>query len=304
MSERVPLIAVIGGGMAGLRRRPRPRDGASRGGGGHRARRAPRDRRAAAAPPFDWILFERADYLGGKVRTERIDGFVIEGGPDSFIVEKPWPMELARAVGIYDRLLDSNEDIRKSYVYSGGRLHELPEGLILMVPTRLVPFAVSSLVSWRGKLRMGLDLLLPRGPWGADESLGEFVRRRLGSEALAKIAEPIVAGIHAGDPEQMSVQATFPMFLDMERRHRSLIIGMIRRRQARARATRPATGGSTLGDRSIRRRAQRRRRSSPALLLSVLSDRARRPGRRGGRRSAGRPSAHQLGRRCSDARGA
>ena len=112
----------------------------------------------AAAPPFDWILFERADYLGGKVRTERIDGFVIEGGPDSFIVEKPWPMELARAVGIYDRLLDSNEDIRKSYVYSGGRLHELPEGLILMVPTRLVPFAVSSLVSWRGKLRMGLDL--------------------------------------------------------------------------------------------------------------------------------------------------
>ena len=182
------------------------------------------------------------------MRTERIDGFVIEGGPDSFIVEKPWPMELARAVGIYDRLLDSNEDIRKSYVYSGGRLHELPEGLILMVPTRLVPFAVSSLVSWRGKLRMGLDLVLPRGRGDGDESLGEFVRRRLGSEALAKIAEPIVAGIHAGDPEQMSVQATFPMFLEMERRYRSLIIGMIRRRQARARAAarrqvlRPATG--------------------------------------------------------------
>ena len=164
VSDHVPLIAVIGGGMAGL-------------GAAHALETARRAAAAvmvatdagaattspAAAAP-DWILFERADYLGGKVRTERVDGFVIEGGPDSFIVEKPWPMELARAVGIYDRLLDSNEDIRKSYVYSGGRLHELPEGLILMVPTRLVPFAVSSLVSWRGKLRMGLDLLLPRGP--------------------------------------------------------------------------------------------------------------------------------------------
>ncbi len=244
MSDHVPLIAVIGGGMAGL-------------GAAHALETARRAAAAvmvatdagaattspAAAAP-DWILFERADYLGGKVRTERVDGFVIEGGPDSFIVEKPWPMELARAVGIYDRLLDSNEDIRKSYVYSGGRLHELPEGLILMVPTRLVPFAVSSLVSWRGKLRMGLDLLLPRGPSGADESLGEFVRRRLGSEALAKIAEPIVAGIHAGDPEQMSVQATFPMFLEMERRYRSLIIGMIRRRRTRARAARAATAAA------------------------------------------------------------
>jgi oxygen-dependent protoporphyrinogen oxidase len=223
MSDRVPLIAVIGGGMAGL-------------GAAHALETL---RRAAAAPaadpataaPFDWVLFERADYLGGKVRTERIDGFVIEGGPDSFIVEKPWPMELARAVGVYDRLLDSNEDIRKSYVFSGGRLHELPEGLILMVPTRLVPFALSSLISWRGKLRIGLDLLLPRGRGDEDESLGVFVRRRLGREALAKVAEPIVAGIHAGDPEQMSVQATFPMFLEMERHYRSLIIGMIRRRR-------------------------------------------------------------------------
>ena len=261
MTDRVPLIAVIGGGMAGLgaahaletarRAAAGPAAGVETAGPAAPVA-APADSAAApaspvagpavdpagpAAPaPFDWVLFERADYLGGKVRTERTDGFVIEGGPDSFIVEKPWPMELARAVGVYDRLLDSNEDIRKSYVFSGGRLHELPEGLILMVPTRLVPFALSSLISWRGKLRMGLDLLLPRGPGGEDESLGAFVRRRLGREALAKVAEPIVAGIHAGDPEQMSVQATFPMFLDMERRYRSLIAGMIRRRRARARA--------------------------------------------------------------------
>jgi len=221
-----PTIAVIGGGMAGL-------------GAAHALESA---RAAAGAAPFDWVLFERADYFGGKVRTERVDGFVIEGGPDSFIVEKPWPIELARKLGISDRLLDSNEDVRRSYVFSRRRLHELPEGLILMVPTRLLPFAASSLISLRGKLRMGLDLVLPRGAAVADESLGDFVRRRLGAEALAKVAEPIVAGIHAGDPEQMSVRATFPMFLEMEREHRSLIVGMIRRRQARLRAAAARAG--------------------------------------------------------------
>ena len=199
-------------------------------------------RAAGPAAPFDWLLYERAGYFGGKVRTERFDGFVVEAGPDSFIVEKPWPLELARRVGIGERLLDSNEDVRRSYVFSGGRLHELPEGLILMVPTRLVPFALSSLISVRGKLRMGLDLVLPRGPAGADESLAHFVRRRLGGEALAKVAEPIVAGIHAGDPEAMSVRATFPMFLDMEREHRSLIVGMVARRRARLRAARTVPG--------------------------------------------------------------
>ncbi len=227
--QDLPVIAVVGGGMAGL-------------GAAHALESARRTAGRGAAAPFDWVLLEREDYLGGKVRTERVADFVIEGGPDSFIVEKPWPMELARKVGIYDRLLDSNEDVRKSYVFSHGRLHELPEGLILMVPTRLLPFAMSSLISWHGKLRMGLDLLLPRGHPGSDESLGDFVRRRLGREALARVAEPLVAGIHAGDPEQMSVRATFPMFLDMEEKHRSLIAGMIRRRRARARAT-PAPGG-------------------------------------------------------------
>ncbi|NLE22119.1 MAG: protoporphyrinogen oxidase [Actinobacteria bacterium] len=130
------------------------------------------------------------------------------------------------------------------------------------MPTRMVPFALSGLMSWPGKVRMGLDLVLPRGgaatggPEGAagpalDESLGDFVRRRLGREALQRIAEPIVAGIHAGDPEQMSVRATFPMFLDMEREHRSLILAMLKRRKARQKAAAaraaafaPVSGGS------------------------------------------------------------
>jgi oxygen-dependent protoporphyrinogen oxidase len=214
--NRRPRIVVIGGGMAGL-------------GAAWELEKARRDGAAV-----DWMLFETDHRLGGKVLTERTDdGFVIEGGPDSFIVDKPWPMELARELGIGDRLLDSNETVRRSWVLSGGRLHELPEGLILMVPTRLLPFALSGLISWRGKLRMGMDLVLPRGKAIGDESLGDFVRRRLGREALAKVAEPLVAGIHAGDPEQMSLRATFPMFHEMEEKHRSLIVGMVKRRRAR-----------------------------------------------------------------------
>ncbi len=222
-------VVVVGGGMTGLA--------------------AARVLEAARAqdPSVDWCLYEKDPRFGGKVHTERRDGFVVEGGPDSAIIEKPWPITAARELGIADRFLDCNEDIRRSFVYTRGRLYELPEGIILMVPTRMVPFALSGLISWPGKARMALDLVLPRGgaatvgPEGSarevlDESLGDFVRRRLGGEALRRIAEPIVAGIHAGDPEQMSVRATFPMFLDMEHEHRSLIMAMLKRRRARQRA--------------------------------------------------------------------
>ncbi len=218
-------IVVIGGGMTGLG-----------------AARALEDARAAD-PSIDWVLYEVEPRLGGKVHTVRRDGFVVEGGPDSAIIEKPWPIQMARRLGIGDRLLDSNEDVRRSFVYARDRLHELPEGIILMVPTRIVPFALSGLISWPGKVRMGMDLLLPRGGEEEDESLARFVRRRLGDEALARIAEPIVAGIHAGDPETMSVAATFPMFRQMEREHRSLIVGMLARRKARERARAAGTSG-------------------------------------------------------------
>jgi protoporphyrinogen/coproporphyrinogen III oxidase len=252
-APRTPRIAVVGGGMAGLG-----------------AARALEDAREAGVE-VDWMLFEEESRLGGKVATRRRDGFVVEGGPDSAILEKPWPIQMARRLGVGDRLLDSNEDIRKSFVFTRGRLHELPEGIILMVPTRMVPFALSGLISWPGKVRMGMDLVLPRGgvarrgvasgtagggvaggtasAAGAtpDESLAAFVRRRLGGEALARIAEPIVAGIHAGDPEQMSVQATFPMFLQMEREQRSLIVAMLKRRRARARAAAAAGSGTHPG---------------------------------------------------------
>ena len=162
-------------------RRRRRRHG--RPGGGARPRRRARRRSIRRLASLRGRAAFRRQ--GADVRR---DGFVVEGGPDSAIIEKPWPIRLARELGIGDRLQDSNEDIRKSFVYARGRLHELPEGIILMVPTRMVPFALSGLISWPGKVRMGMDLVLPRGgaavSGAGDESLGDFVRRRLGHEAL------------------------------------------------------------------------------------------------------------------------
>ena len=150
-------------------------------------------------------LLERKERLGGNIRTEKTDGFLIEGGPDCFLSEKPWAMELCKKNGLGDKLLTTNEKNKKTFVLSGGKLHELPEGVILMVPTRIIPFMMSSLISFFGKIRMGLELFIPRKKTDDDESLGDFVRRRLGQEALDKIAEPLVAGVHAGDPRTMSV---------------------------------------------------------------------------------------------------
>ena len=168
------------------------------------------------------------DRLGGVIRTEREGDFLIEGGPDSFIVTKPWAKELCEEIGLGDRLITPRS--RGVFVFSGGRLHELPEGVFLTVPTRIGPFLKSSLLSWAGKLRMGMDFFLPRGPEVEDESIGSFVRRRLGREALEKLAEPIMAGIHVAGADELSLQSTFPQFAAMEREHRSLIKALRKRK--------------------------------------------------------------------------
>src|SRR5262249_50319857 len=126
----------------------------------------------------------------GTIQTEHRDGFLIECGPDSFLSEKPWALALCRRLGIEDRLVRTDDRFRRTYVVLGGRLHPLPEGFQLLAPTRLRPFVTSTLFSWPGKLRMALDLVLPRGG-DADESLGAFVRRRLGHEALERVAQPL-----------------------------------------------------------------------------------------------------------------
>ncbi|MBI5500330.1 MAG: protoporphyrinogen oxidase [Deltaproteobacteria bacterium] len=172
-------------------------------------------------------IFEKERGGAGKLRTERAGAFLIEAGPDSFLPEKPWTLELIRTIGLEHELLCSNDEHKGTYIWSRGRLHRLPDGVALMVPTMIGPMLRSRLISWRGKLRMGLDLVVRRRRDESDESLESFVTRRLGRECLDKIAEPLVAGIHTSNPDNMSVRATFPRFVEMERKHRSLIRAML-----------------------------------------------------------------------------
>lgn len=203
-------VAVVGGGVSGLA-------------AAHHLHRS----------GLGVVLIEATYRLGGKVQTDHQDGFLIEAGPDSFVAGKRSVLDLARELGLEESVISSRPEYRGSHVWWRGRLHPLPGGLLLMVPSRLGPLLGSSLLSWRGKLRMLADLVLPRGGQ-AEESLESFVDRRLGHEVLERIAEPLIAGIHAAEPSTMSLRASFPRFLEMEQEHRSLIVA------ARAAASRPA----------------------------------------------------------------
>jgi oxygen-dependent protoporphyrinogen oxidase len=217
-------LAVVGGGITGLA-------------AAHRAVEVARERRL----PLELTVVEARDRLGGTIETERVDGFLVEAGPDSFLSEKPWALALCRRLGVEDRLVRTDDRFRQTFVWRGGQLHPLPEGFQLLAPTRFGPFLRSRLFSWPGKVRMALDLVKPRRPAGADESLGGFVRRRLGREALERVAQPLVAGIYTADPDDLSLAATMPRFLDLERTQRSIILGMWR--AARAAPT-PGTSGA------------------------------------------------------------
>ena len=181
------------------------------------------------------ILLEASSRLGGTIHTERREGFLLERGPDSFISEKPEAVALAKRLGIESRLIQTNEEQRRSFIVRNGRLRAVPEGFQLLAPSRMWPFIITDIFSVTGKLRMAADLLLPRKNSNGidDESLASFVRRRLGREALERMAQPMVGGIYTADPETLSLRATLPRFLDMERDHRSLILAMMRQGQKR-----------------------------------------------------------------------
>jgi oxygen-dependent protoporphyrinogen oxidase len=196
---------------------------------------------AARGVDVEYTLLESAPRWGGKVLTEEVaaDGaakFVVEAGPDAFITQKPWALELAHELGIGERLIAINDHVTSIYVLDRGRPVVMPEGVLLVVPTRFWPFVISPLFSIRAKLRMGLELLIPPRLDDADETLADFVRRRLGSEALDKIAEPLMSGIYNADAEAMSIMATFPRFRQLEKKYGSLIRGMV---QSRAAAKQP-----------------------------------------------------------------
>ncbi len=188
-------------------------------------------------------LVEQEPHLGGKLRTERIDGCLIENGPDSFLSTKPWAAELCRALGLGDRLIGTMPG-RAVFVASGGRLHALPEGLMLGVPTRLGPMLRTGLLSPAEKFRMGWDLVLPRRRDNGDESVGGFLRRRLGDAVVTRLAGPLLGGIYAGDADALSLRATFPQLLAWEASHRSLVLAALgRRRHARGGSETAGNGG-------------------------------------------------------------
>ncbi len=208
-------IVVVGGGIAGLATAY------------YLQERAHRDNR-----PLEYVLVESSPALGGKIVSSHESGFVVEGGPDSFITQKTIALDLSRALGVGDDLIGTNDPARQVFVWSRGQLRKMPEGVMLIIPTRLMPFIRSSLISWPGKLRMGMDAMIPPRRDHGDESLAHFVRRRLGSEALDRIAEPMVAGIYVADAEDLSLKSTFPRFLDMEDKYGSLLRGIIAQKRA------------------------------------------------------------------------
>jgi oxygen-dependent protoporphyrinogen oxidase len=196
-------VVVVGGGIAGLTAAY-----------------------ALAGRGRSFRLLEASGRLGGVIVSEREAGFLLEGGPDSLLAQKPAGMALCRELGLGERLIPTNQEERTVFVLHRGRLHALPEGMVLAVPTRVWPFLRSGLFSWAGKVRMGLELVQPRRREGGDESIAAFTRRRFGKEALERLAEPLLAGIHAGDAERLSMAACLPRFVDMEARTGSLIRGL------------------------------------------------------------------------------
>lgn len=172
-------------------------------------------------------LVEKDKMLGGKIETLHKDGFVIEKGPDSFLARKTAMIDLAKELELDHELVSTNPEARKTYIVNKGRLHPMPSGLVLGVPTELGPFLKSGLVSWGGKLRALTDLIRPSRKSTEDESLGDFIERRLGAEVLSNMTEPLLAGIYAGDTYRLSLQSTFPQFGEMERKYGSLIKGMM-----------------------------------------------------------------------------
>ncbi len=188
----------------------------------------------ATGQPISFTLLESNNRIGGKIKTERVDGFTIDGGPDCFLSRKPWGIELCRNLGLNDALMGTNDDRRKTFVLNKGKLTPLPDGVMLIIPTRMVPFLTTRLISWPGKIRMGMDMFIPPRRDESDETVGSFVRRRLGSEAMDKIAEPLMSGIHISDPEYQSLLASFPLFREMERKYGSLIRAMLARKKSSA----------------------------------------------------------------------
>ncbi len=208
-----PRFVVVGGGLTGLA-------------AAHKLLEARGDE-------VEVLLLEASDRLGGSIASETREGFLLEHGADSFLTTKPASLDLVGRLGLDGELLRTNQGGRTLIVHNG-RLRPLPDGFLLLAPTRLWPFLTTPLFSVGGKLRMACDLVVPRRRADDDESLADFVRRRLGQEALDRVAQPMIGGIYTADPERLSVRATMPQLLDFETQHGSVILGLRQQRRGTA----------------------------------------------------------------------
>lgn len=212
-------ILIIGGGIAGLA-------------SAFKVKRA-----ADIGHAVEFILVEKDPRLGGKILTEILPDpegegrFIVDGGPDCFLTEKPACHRIAKLIGIFDDELPTDDSRRKTWILSRGKLHALPDGVMMFAPTKFIPFVTTGLFSWPAKIRMGLEIFIPAKKVKPgelnDETLESFVVRRMGRECLDRLAEPLVGGIHASDPALMSLAATFPRLLEMEQKYGSLMRGFL-----------------------------------------------------------------------------
>ena len=210
----MPHVVIIGGGISGLSTAFALQEACQK-----------------VGRTIDCTLIDSREQWGGKIQTSQVQGLIIEGGPDSFLSLKPWALELCKKLGLSDQLMNTIEENSQTFSYSRGKLRELPQGLISFIPTRVGSLISSGLLSWPGILRMGAEWFVPPSRESdLDESLASFFCRRVGQEAFDRLIEPLVAGIYAGDANELSLKATFPRFHEMEQKYGGLIKGVLAQR--------------------------------------------------------------------------
>jgi len=202
-------VAIVGGGISGL------------------SAAFHLEKARAAGADLSYTLFESSKRLGGSIHSIRIDECLVEAGPDSFLTEKPWALMLCKELGIDGQLIGSNDAQRKTYIVVKNRLIAMPDGLMFMVPTKLVPTALTSLFSWGTKLHMVRELMHPPRPMQNDETVGELVERHFGAEVVDRLADPLLSGVYGGDANKLSARAVLPRFVEMEEKYGSLSRAML-----------------------------------------------------------------------------
>lgn len=214
-------IAVIGGGVSGL------------------AAAYALEKHRAKGVQLDYVLFEAGPRFGGVIRTEKLDDFVIEAGPDSFLTEKSWAADLCRELGLGEQLITSNDSERRTYILVKGRLIPLPEGMMFMVPADLSATFFSRLFSWKTKFRIAREWFYHASGDAPETTVADFLERHFGREMVERIADPLLAGVYGGSADELSMTAVLPRFAEIEAKQGSLVRAMVAARKLQTGSKRP-----------------------------------------------------------------